>query len=279
MEECGEQRVISNPVYDINTRTTVPGSIQCTTAMFPGIPFSAAVERIAAKIAERPELAMDWIQLCPQSYGVVDEGLITDLKRHYPRTKFQLHSNVRLKCGKTPVHGSSHGEWVNEYLETFERLTLLSGCGIYSLHSGYADEMTLNDMFENVREWNRQYNIIIAVEGLYPERRRQALISTWTEYEQLLHADIPYAIDLSHLHIVATTERKRPLQLVRDLLRSQHCREIHLSANNGRVDAHQPWSESNSEWWWEVLDSRHDQCVVFCEENLQTRRNHLGRHI
>ena len=135
--------------------------------------------------------------------------------------------------------------------------------------------MTLNDMFENVREWNRQHNIIIAVEGLYPEHRRQALISTWAEYEQLLHADIPYAIDLSHLHIVATTERKRPLQLVRDLLRSQHCREIHLSANNGRVDAHQPWSESNNEWWWEVIIACHDDCAVFCEENLQTRRSRM----
>ena len=77
------------------------------------------------RLEERPELAMDWVQLCPQSYGVVDEGLITDLKRQYPSTKFQLHSNVRLECGKTPVHGSSHGEWVHECLDTFERLTLL----------------------------------------------------------------------------------------------------------------------------------------------------------
>ena len=146
MEECGEQRVISTPVYDINTRTTVPGTIQCTTAMFPGIPFSAAVDRIATKIAERPELAMDWIQLCPQSYGVVDKGLITDLKRQYPSTKFQLHSNVRLECGKTPVHGSSHGEWVHEYLDTFERLTLLSGCGIYSLHVGMLTSCPARDV-------------------------------------------------------------------------------------------------------------------------------------
>ena len=219
---------------------------------------------------------MDWIQLCPQSYGVVNEGLIADLKRQYPNTKFQLHSNVRLECGKTPLHGSSNGEWVGEYLETFEGLTLLSGCGIYSLHSGYTDEMSLLDMFENIREWNRKYDIIIAVEGLYPDRRRQALVSTWAEYEQLLHANIPYAIDLSHLHIVATTERKRPIHLVRDLLRSPHCREIHLSANNGRVDAHQPWSESTNEWWWGVLDDRHDDCVVFSEENLQTRRSRMG---
>ena len=130
------------------------------------------------------------------------------------------------------------------------------------LHSGYADEMSLQKMFENVRQWNRHYDIIIAVEGLYPERR-QALISTWAEYEAILHANIPGAIDLSHLHIVATTERKRPLQIVRDLLRSQHCRE-YLS-QQWSVDAHQPWSESNSEWWWEVVDARHDECVVFCE--------------
>ena len=263
---------MSKLVYDASNKKIAPKSIQCTTAMFPGVPFIDAIERIEHMVHTRPELSMDWVQLCPQSFGVVNEGLIDELKHRYPNTVFQLHSNVRLECGKNPVHGSSHGAWVEQYLSTFARLTMHSGCGIYSLHTGYEDEMSLPEMFDNIRNWNERFGIIIAIEGLYPERKRKALVSTWAEYEQLLYAQVPYAIDLSHLNIVATAEKDLPLSLVHELLRSPHCREIHLSANNGRIDAHQPWSKNNQEWWWNLIDTKHAECIVFCEENLQRRK-------
>ena len=125
--------------------------------------------------------------------------------------------------------------------------------------------MSLQKMFENVRQWNRHYDIIIAVEGLYPERRRQALISTWAEYEALLHAEYPLCNRLVTPTHRCNTERKRPLQTLSETCCVHNTAEKSISANNGRVDAHQPWSESNSEWWWEVVDARHDECVVFCE--------------
>ena len=261
-----------NPNHDHHHTT----SIQCTTAMFPGQTFAQSLLSIANIVKERTELSMDWIQLCPQSFGVVDEGLIERLRQSHPHTQFQLHSNVRIDCGKRPVHGSSQGEWVHTYLQEFERLTLLSGCGIYSLHAGYKDECNLQKMFDNIRTWNEQYRIIIAVEGLYPERKRKALLSTWMEYEQLLNANIPYAIDLSHLNIVAHAENDRPIELIQTLLQSPHCREVHLSSNNGRIDSHRPWSRQRKEWWWPLLSYKHRDCVVFCEENL--RSNPLPNH-
>ena len=61
---------------------------------------------IAAKIEERPEPRWIGFNFARSLSGVVDEGLITDLKRQYPSTKFQFQDPVRLV--ETPAHGSSH---------------------------------------------------------------------------------------------------------------------------------------------------------------------------
>ena len=245
--------------------------IQSTTAMFPGLPFIPALERISKEVKNRPELHMDWVQLCPQSFGCVTDDLLYTLKDTYPKTKFQLHSNVRIVHGKKPVHGSSSGAWVEMYLQEFSRLTQVTGCGIYSIHSGYEDEMLLEDMFENVRRMNTKYNMTIAIEGLYPERRRKALVSSWRQYHQLLDADIPYAIDLSHLNIVARAEG-HSMYLVQELLSSHNCIEVHLSSNNGLWDSHLPLSKEGKEWWWDFLEYCHPQTTIFSEENLQKRK-------
>ena len=252
-------------------------NIQTTTAMFPGLPFLPALEQISRETQKRPELHMDWVQLCPQSFGCVNDGLLVSLKEKYPNTKFQLHSNVRIIHGKEPVHGSSSGKWVDVYLQELIRLTKITGCGIYSIHSGYEDEMSLQDMFSNVRKMNSDCDITIAIEGLYPERNREALVRNWDQYQQLLDADIPYAIDLSHLNIVAKAEGHR-FYLVQKLLASYNCKEVHLSSNHGRLDSHLPFTKEKHEWWWPLLEYCQAETRIFSEENLRIQQSKRKKH-
>jgi len=69
----------------------------------------------------------------------------------------------------------------------------------------------------------------------------------------LLEARIDSAIDLSHLNIIAKRERKHRPDLVRDLLASEHCIEVHLSNNDGRADSHRPLDPASPPWWMPLL--------------------------
>jgi hypothetical protein len=54
----------------------------------------------------------------------------------------------------------------------------------------------------------------------------------------LLESGAHYALDLSHLHIVATASGYVEWGLLQELLASPKCLEVHLSGNDGSADQH-----------------------------------------
>jgi hypothetical protein len=107
-------------------------------------------------------------------------------------------------------------------------------------------------------------DIRVAVEGLYPHTKRPQLVGTWSEYEALLRSGMFYAVDLSHLHIVRAHEGAHD-DLVRALLSSPQCVEVHTSANDGCRDLHALLTEEP--WWFPFLSAVGANAVVFTESN------------
>lgn len=90
-------------------------------------------------------------------------------------------------------------------------------------------------------------------------------MSSWAEYGQLLEANVFFAIDLSHLSILASASGDRSMALVQELVSSPRCIEVHVSDNDGRWDQHKVCDRPT--WWSSVLPSIHKNCVVFSEGN------------
>jgi hypothetical protein len=86
-----------------------------------------------------------------------------------------------------------------------------------------------------------------------------------------LESGVPYAIDLSHLHILACHSGVRDDALVRDMLACERCIEVHVSANDGRGDWHQICQRPP--WWWPLLRHINPKAVVFSEGNHRRKRN------
>ena len=238
-----------------------------TSAMFPGLTLSSCIEVLHRLKEEYPTLNLDRLQICPQSFGTIDDNTVQFLRSTYPNIQFQLHSNVRTTLGKEPVHANHHHPEAYAYLEEFNRLTEALGAKVYSIHAGLRCQSTLEEMYENLKEFNRRFSITIAVEGMYPDRRNQYLLNSWAEYESLLSAKVPYAIDLSHLNIVSTHERHQDLPLTKSLLSNPWCMEIHISSNSGKVDSHLPIQEIEQEWWHSALSHKNPHALIFAEEN------------
>lgn len=109
----------------------------------------------------------------------------------------------------------------------------------------------------------------VGVEGMYPAPGDRYLISTWHEYRVLLESGVKYALDLSHINILAERSGTREETLLQELLSSPSCIEIHVSGNDGQRDSHcqlasQPW------WYQALLTHRNPDAVIFTEGG-QTR--------
>lgn len=212
------------------------------------------------------ELSIDNVQLVPQSRGVLTEEIADDLRRTYPGTAFRLHANVRVNAARVEYDLSNFVQ-EKEAFHSAKRIHDVLGATAYSAHAGYRKNATLPEVFDNARAAADLFGCAVAVEGLYPDRGNRQLLADWKEYRELLEARVPYALDLSHLNIVATRSGRIERSLVRELLLSEHCLEVHVSANNGLGDSHQVCSEAS--WWLSGLPAAHLQAVIFSEGNLR----------
>lgn len=77
------------------------------------------------------------------------------------------------------------------------------------------------------------------------------IMSTADEYRKVMDSGVHYCIDLSHLNIVRHHEGGLDESLVKDLLLSDYCIEVHISGNNGLSDSHNVIS--GNEWWTKIL--------------------------
>ncbi|MDE2099864.1 MAG: hypothetical protein KGL39_21605 [Patescibacteria group bacterium] len=252
-------------------------NVQVSLAAFPGQRHECAahlaVQLHAAGVLSEPAvgpLRVDHLQLVPQSYGVLTPALAEQLRSDHPSVAFRLHANVRVTEDYRVVDLSNmfapvHEPWLHNAAQISQRL----GARAYTAHAGYRHQASLAQMLDNARRAADVFGCPVGVEGLYPSPRADYLVSTWVEYRAVFESGVPYAVDLSHLNIVQRAEGRAELSLVREMLASERCIEVHVSSNDGTRDLHQICEEPA--WWADLLDHVHPAAVVFSEGNHRPR--------
>lgn len=241
------------------------------SSAFPGSRHWEAVE-LAKKVPD-PYLGsfdMAHMQLCPQHPSKVSEELIDRCQDISPNTTFRLHASVRVSgAGDHQIWDASNARdpAALDYWNRVGQLSRHSGAAVYSLHAGRTQNADLKAVRDNVLWLQDLMGFEVALEGLYPEKEGAWLLSSWDDYEWLLNrSDLFFAIDLSHLNILARSTGEINDELVRAMLSSEKCLEIHISGNNGVRDSHEVLRKG--EWWFELLNDANRNAVVFNESTI-----------
>lgn len=212
-------------------------------------------------------LSLRKVQLCPQNAGVLGRDTAADLCQTLPGIEWRLHANVRV--------GESHRvvdlcDWRQE-LSYFRELAAVSAAlaaPVYTAHAGRRAKASVAQVLDYAREAAQLFGCSVGIEGHYPSPNDVWLFSCWEEYRILLESGVPYALDLSHLNIVAAKSGRRELALVQELLASPACLEVHLSGNDGTADQHLPLDALNPPWWFSLLSGTNPSATVFSEGRL-----------
>lgn len=215
------------------------------------------------------------VQICPQNIGQFTLDMAREVRRALPDTRWRLHANVR-------VHGAHRmldiADWpmARDYFFDLSRLSKALDAPAYSAHAGRRQSATLAQVFRYSRELEDLFGVPVGIEGHYPALGNYWLISSWAEYRALLESGVRYALDLSHLHILATKTGVWEWNLVREMLACERCIEVHLSANDGHADQHLPLTERP--WWFPLLADIHSDATVFSEGRTRIERVHVAQH-
>lgn len=254
--------------------------VRVSLACWPGMPHLAAAQAAMRGVAE-PQvgaLLTDHIQLVPQSCDLLDAGLAEVLANAWPSTAFRLHANVRV-LPRRRLADLCTFERDRDWFEAAARVHRVLGASVYSAHAGQRRDATLDEMFDNARQCADLFGCPVAIEGQYPIAGgdpHRFLVSSWSEYRALLDSGLPYALDLSHLNILAHRTGQRDDTLVAEMLSSPACLEVHISDNDGRADTHRVLLREP--WWWPLLRHIHPGAVVFSEGNHCRQTNERNQH-
>lgn len=248
--------------------------IFATTAQLPGLSVHLALEKIHDGLHEGiwGPLKTDHIQICPQTFGVVSDDVAHELVEKYPQTKLRLHANARVLPKHVLWDVSTFSQDTKYYYEQLFLRQKVFKSPMMSIHAGYRGSCSWSQWLLNVqhlRSLAQSVGTDMCVEGLYPLKAKPQYIDSFKEYQFLMDNDIPYALDLSHLNIVAKHE-KWDMALVKDLLSSPLCMEVHVSDNDGHRDSHALVSKPPV--WLGLLNHKSDHAVVFSEGCLLPRR-------
>lgn len=198
------------------------------------------------------------VQICPQNGPeIVNERYIDRLRDLYPETNFRLHANARILT-HSMIFDLGSMDRMPEYRKRLVSMLKYLGEG-YSIHSGRSEN--LDQEVSRCQKLEQDSGVPVGIEGLYPGTNSP--LSTWEAYEKILHRDVRYAVDLSHLNIVRTKEGNPPEGLVEALLSGDNCMEVHLSGNNGQKDSHEPVGLGT--WWLPLIENINKNAVVFYE--------------
>ncbi len=238
-------------------------------ACWPGLTHLAAAQAAMQGVREPllGHLHAEHVQLVPQSTDVLDECLAEVLVRTWPQAKFRLHANVRVLQPRRLVDLCCFDR-DRDWFDAAARIHHALGCSVYTAHAGLRGETSLRRLFDNARRCADLFDCPVAIEGHYPtggEGADRFLVSTWTEYQALLESRVPYALDLSHINILAHRSGRREEALVADLLANPSCLEVHISDNDGTGDTHAVLCREP--WWWPLLQHIHPGATVFSEGN------------
>ncbi|MGE4057209.1 MAG: hypothetical protein AB7F99_20670 [Vicinamibacterales bacterium] len=241
----------------------------------------SALDRLIAGVDEPfiGAVSSRCVQLCPQNFGVLDEAETESLRADYAGINLRLHANARVLSRHVLWDASTVTDATLPYFHALADRSRRLGADTISIHAGNTEHASLAQMFDNLRRLQDEVfrDVRVAVEGLYPHAKRPQLVVTWSEYEALLRSGLFFAVDLSHLHIVRAHEGAHD-DLVRALLSSPQCLEVHTSGNDGRRDEHALLTEEP--WWFPFLSSAGANSVVFTESNQARalRSRHLVHH-
>jgi hypothetical protein len=242
-----------------------PRRVNVSLAAYPGLQFHEALDCISRCPPTEPllgTLGTDETQLCPQNRGVLTLEYADMLREVYPNTRFRLHANVRVLPDRQ-VRDWSDWQIDSAYWRALAAVSKRLDAPAYTAHAGRRCESDLPGLFENIRRATDQFGCNVGIEGHFPTAHDTFLISTWEEYSQLFESGVGYALDLSHLHILAEQSRRWELTLVQEMLACERCLEVHLSGNDGCLDQHHALVDAP--WWWSAVDYIHDGATVFSE--------------
>lgn len=235
-------------------------------------PHLVAIAEMLVSPPEEPilgRLSTAHVQICPQNHGPFTADMAQQVRRSFPDIRWRLHANVR-------VHGvhrwADIGDWPQErdYFAELARVSqaLLAPC--YTAHAGRRQAASLQDIFRHTRELEELFGVPVGIEGHYPTHGDYWAISSWREYRALLASGVRFALDLSHLHILAITTNTWERNLVCEMLACERCLEVHVSSNNGHADQHRQLTEEP--WWFQLLAYVHPNATVFSEGRQSVRR-------
>ena len=257
-----------------------------TTAQFPGYTWKDAVCRLQEGVQEdMGKISLRHVQLCPQSPSVADEDTLHELTQCYPDVQFRLHANVRVPGGSPKWDASTNNRDSYMYFTHLAKMSRLLNAPAYSLHAGHRRNASLSMVSTHVERLQAMFSCPVLVEGMYPSAQEDWLLSTWGEYRWLLASRLYFALDLSHINILAAQSGLFDASLTKRLLESPYCLEVHLSHNRGRADAHLPLQKSRLQgacWYrtWHTSRGGTEQ-VHFSEGRIHAlppQRKHIRAH-
>lgn len=227
-----------------------------------------------SRVASEPllgKLSTGHAQVCPQNPGRLDPDMAQDLRLHNPDIQFRLHANAQVAGWSSQADASAFGQH-EDYFRNLERVSQAFGATAYTWHAGMRRHAALEQVLQRTRDLEQAWGIPVGIEGLYPTPDDRYLLSTWAEYRALLESGVKYALDMSHVNILVTRSGERDDGLLRDLLASPACIEVHLSGNAGDADTH--GQLATEPWWLFLLDFANPDAVFFTEGG-QTRPTHF----
>ncbi len=241
------------------------------SSAFPGVSHESSL-RLVLQMGDPwfGNFDLSHMQLCPQHTSSVSEQKMDALRSLSPKTLFRLHASVRVSgAGEHRIWDASNAHMPESapYWRRVKELTLHGGSGVYSLHAGRCENANLAQVRVNVLRLQDEFGFPVALEGLYPESGKW-LLSDWDDYAWLLGSDLFFALDLSHLNIVVRRTKRRESELVRELLSSDKCLEVHVSGNDGTRDEHSVLK--STPWWDELLGFVNSDAVIFNESTVMT---------
>ena len=231
--------------------------VHATTACLPTQNYEVVARKLAQGLQQHPwgQLSCKHVQICPQHPSWLDEELLDQIAAALPSSKLRLHATVPVMREHYVGEMAWWGPHSEHYWKRVAQLSRHIKAQAYTFHAGTRQGHTFEECLDEARRFEDLFGCRVGIEGLYPDvfGKRSHLVETWEEYRALMDSGIGYAIDLSHLQIVAKVTRRIELDLTRDLLSHPNCMEIHVSDNDCVSDRHQQMRPDAQEIWWMPL--------------------------
>lgn len=250
---------------DPTTLRSLAPQVNVSLAAFPRRHFAEAMYLAENGGPTEPylgALCVGHVQLCPQNSGVLDESLVDSLLSNYTNTRFRLHANVRVLRHRVVSDFATFWQEPGYWRQLAHISRRLGSIG-YSAHAGRRDQSTLDQVLDAARRCEDLFGCRVGVEGHYPTPNDTFLISSWREYAALFDSGVNYALDLSHLNIVAAQSGRIETNLVREMLACERCIEVHVSDNDGVRDQHKLLA--GEPWWLDLLAYANSGATIFTE--------------